>query len=73
MNPNMDTLAAIAAGYRRGAERLEELRRKDIRESNIVESMPAFDLAFRMALQRAALRKAIPLSKAQRVLFGIDR
>lgn len=73
MNPNMESLAAISAGYRRGAKRLEELRRKDIRESNIAESISAFDLAFRMALQTAGKRETVPLGKAQRVLFGIEK
>ena len=69
----MESLAAIVSGYRRAAERLEEQRRKDIRDSDIVKAIPSFDGMFEFALRNAATRKPTSLTKAQRVLLGIDK
>ena len=71
MNPDISSLAAISAGYRREAARLEELRIKDIRESDAVRAMRSFDVAFRFAIAHSADRPSVGLTRAQRVLFGI--
>lgn len=71
MNPDIASLAAISAGYRRAAVRLEELRIKDIRESNTARAIQSFDLAFRFAVAHSADRPTEGLTRAQRVLFGL--
>jgi hypothetical protein len=73
VKPNVDTLAAISAGYRRGAEQLRALRRVDIRASNAVDAIPLFDGILEMALKNAKFRMPVPLTKAQRVLFGVEK
>ena len=73
MNSDIETLAAISAGYRRGHDRLEELRIKEIRESDIVTAFSSFDQAFKSALMLATPRETRGLSKLERVLFGVDK
>lgn len=73
MNSDIETLAAISAGYRRGSERLEEQRIKDIRESNTAMALESFDLAFKSAMRFPLVRETFGLTKIQRVLFGVDR
>ncbi len=70
MNSDIQSLAAISAGYRREAGRLEELRIKDIRESDAIRAMQSLDLAFKFAIKHASERRTKGLTKAQRVLFG---
>lgn len=72
MRNDAEMLAMMSLGFRRGAERLEALRRKDIRESDPLTSIPMFDGLFEMALERAVESAPTPLSTAQRVLFGVD-
>jgi hypothetical protein len=73
MRNDAEMLAMMSRGFRRGAARLEVLRRKEIRESDHVNSIPLFDGLFEMALERAVESAPIPLSPAQRVLFGVDK
>lgn len=73
MNSDTEMLASISAGYRRGFARLEELRLKEIRESNIVTALPAFDMAFKSALLLEPQSETVGLTRLQRVLFGIDK
>lgn len=73
MNSDIETLAAISAGFKRGEARLEEQRIKDIRESNTELALQSFDLMFKSALLHPTEKKTVALSKLQRVLFGVDR
>lgn len=73
MNSDIETLAAISAGYRRGNSQLEKLRIKDIRESNTESAIQSFDLAFKSAIKRPLKKKTFGLTRLQRVLFGVDR
>lgn len=73
VKPHIETLAAISAGYRRGHKRLEQLRIKDIRESNTELALQAFDIAYKSTKERPLARKTFGLTKLQRVLFGVDR
>ncbi len=72
MNSDIETLAAISAGYRRASDRFEALRIEEIRASDVMEAMPAFDLAFKSALFLAKPGTTVGLTKLQRVLFGVD-
>ena len=71
-NSDIQSLAAISAGYRCGAARLEELRIKDIRESDTIRAVQSFDLAFKFALKHSVERRTVGLTKAQRILFGAE-
>ncbi len=73
MNSDTETLAAISAGYRTANVRFEKLRIKDIRESNVLDAIPSFDLAFKSALLLAVPDVTVGLTKLQRVLFGVDK
>lgn len=73
MNSDIETLAAISAGYKRGEVRIEKQRIKDIRESNTELALESFDLAFKSALRRSTGKQTVALSKLQRVLFGVDK
>ena len=73
VNSDIQSLAAISAGYRREAARLEELRIKVIRESDTINALRSFDLAFKFAIKNSDKRMSVGLSKAQRVLFGNGR
>lgn len=73
MNSDIEALAAISAGFKRNAALFEELRIKEIRASDTETAIRAFDLAFKAAMLRPFVRKTYPLSKAQRVLFGIEK
>lgn len=73
MNSDIETLAAISAGYKRGFGRLESQRIKDIRESNTELALQSFDLAFKSAMLRPLERKTFGLTALQRVLFGVDK
>jgi hypothetical protein len=72
MKSDTETLAAISAGYRRSRDRFDALRRKEIRESDIVSSLPIFDMAFKSALFLGRPMETVGLTRLQRVLFGID-
>lgn len=72
MNSDIESLSATAAGFKRAAHRLEQLRIKDIRDSNTATALQSFDLAFKFALQNPLVRETHPLSKAQRIFFGVD-
>jgi hypothetical protein len=72
MNSDLQTLSAISAGYKRAASRLEQLRIKDISESDTAKAIQAFDLAFKSCMRNPVLRPTYPLNKAQRIFFGID-
>lgn len=73
VNRNIESLARISAGFRNGVERLEEMRRRDIRLSDLKTAIPLFELSFKLALRDAADRRPIPLSKPLRVIYGIDK
>ena len=74
MKPHIADLIAWQNGFRRAHERLEALRIKEIRGSDIVTDLPSFDLAFKSALYLSAPgtpEKTIGLTKLQRALFGL--
>ncbi len=73
MNSDIESLAAISAGFKRGAVRLEELRINDIKASDTESALRSFDLAFKSALKNPFDRKTVGLTRLQRVLFGVDR
>ena len=73
MNSDISSLAAIAQGFIRGRQRLEELRREEIRRSNIKGQVASFDGLFEHAIANGVERAVTPLSKAMRVLIGVDR
>ena len=73
MNSDIETLASWIAGFKRGNDRLEQLRIKEIRESDIVKSISAFDLAFESAKQLGISREARMLSKCERVLLSVEK
>ncbi len=73
MNSDIETLAAISAGFKRNEALFERLRIEDIRNSDSESALQAFDLAFKAAMQRPFLRKTYPLERALRALFGVDR
>ncbi|HMT06620.1 MAG TPA: hypothetical protein PKA82_01345 [Pyrinomonadaceae bacterium] len=60
-------------GFERGAERLEEIRRKEIRESDISKCYFKWDGFFEHAKEQKFPRKTYLLSKAMRVFLGVDR
>ncbi|NOT47341.1 MAG: hypothetical protein HOP17_06275 [Acidobacteria bacterium] len=72
MNSDIKMLIAIAAGYKTAAPRLEQLRIKEIKDSKTADALRSFDLAFKSIIKNPMDRKTYPLSKAQRVFFGID-
>lgn len=49
MNPDIESMAAIMRGFRNGHDRLEALRIKEIRESDIVREAPILNGMFRSA------------------------
>jgi len=73
VNSDIETLAAISAGYRRGHDRLEELRIRDIQNSNTESALRSFDLIYKTTRKHPVERKTVGLTKLQRVLFGIDK
>ena len=60
-------------GFERGAAKLEEIRRKEIRASDTIAAIPRFDGLFEMAIRDPFPKKTYPLSKAMRVFLGIDK
>lgn len=72
MSSDAKMLAALSASYKRNAPLLEKLRRSDIRSSNTEKAIRSFDLAFKSALRDPIIRKSYSLSKAQRILLGVD-
>jgi len=60
-------------GFERGAAKLEEIRRKEIRASDAVTAIPRFDGLFEMAIRNPFPKKTHHLSKAARVFLGIDK
>ena len=73
MNSDIRSLHAIANGYRNGRDKLQALRIREIRESDIREQLPAFNGLFEASISGGLDRKPIALSKAMRVFLGIDR
>lgn len=73
MNSDIKMLSAISAGYKRGKDRLEALRVKEIRESDVKMQIASFNGLFEHALATAVERKPYPLSKALRTFLAIDR
>lgn len=73
MNSDIETLAAISAGYRRGHDQLEELRIRDIQNSDTAAAIRSFDLIYKATLKHPMERTTVGLTKLQRVLFGIDK
>jgi len=59
-------------GFERGAVKLEEIRREEIRKSDISKCYSAWDGFFKHAKQQNFPRTTYPLSKAMRVFFGVD-
>lgn len=72
MNSDIESLSAIAAGFTRAASRLEKLRIIEIKDSDTGRALQSFDLAFKAALKNPMVRETYPLSKAQRIFFGVD-
>lgn len=72
VNSDIESLKAIAAGFKRAGDRLEKLRIKDIRESNTATALQSFNLAFKTAIKSGMIKETFPLTKAQRRLFGVD-
>lgn len=74
MKSDVSDILAIAGGYRRGHDRLEQLRFKEIREAKVVVSLPLFTTAFRMAIanQNSDRNRPAPLSKTLRRYLGVD-
>ena len=72
-NPDIDSLAAIMRGYKNGHARLEELRIKEIRASDIVKSLPLFNSLFRMAVKNQIRTHPAPLTRQMRAYLGVDR
>lgn len=69
MNPNVETLAAWSAGWKRAGNRLGKLRIKAIRESDISKSLSSFDLAFKSAMKLALPRKIAVLNDLQKIFL----
>jgi len=60
-------------GFERGAAKLEEIRRKEIRAADTVTAISRFDGLFEMAIRNPFPKKTYPLSKAARIFLGIDK
>ena len=73
MKSDVNDIVALMRGYRNGHDRLEELRAKEIRESDIVQSLPLFNGLFRMAIKNQIKRRPTPLSLQMRAYLGVDR
>ena len=73
MNSDIQSLHAIANGYRNGRSKLRALRIKEIRGSDIREQLSSFNGLFEASIKTGLVRKPIPLSKAMRVFLAIDR
>jgi len=73
MNSDIESMAAIMRGFRNGHERLEALRIKEIRESDITVQLTLFNGLFEASLTSGIPRKPYGLSKAMRVYFGVER
>ena len=75
MKPLIADLIAWQNGFRRAHARLEALRVREIRESDIVRDLPSFDVAFKSALylRPGAPDETVGLTKLQRALFGLKQ
>lgn len=73
VNSDIEPLGSWIAGFKRGHDRLEELRMKEIRESDIVTSISAFELAFESAKKLGLPREARSLSKVERILLSVEK
>ena len=73
MKSDDNDIAAMMRGYRNGHSRLEELRIKEIRKSDIVKTLPLFDRLFRMAIDNQIRTRPTPLSKQMRAYLGVNR
>lgn len=60
-------------GFERGAAKLEAIRRAEIRASDPVTAIPRFDGLFEMAIEHPFPKKSYPLSKAMRILLGVEK
>lgn len=73
MNSDIENLAKLAQSYRENRLRLEELRRREIRESDIKNQAESFAGLFEMSVNQGISRRPQPLSNAMRVFLGIKR
>ncbi len=60
-------------GFERGAAKLEEIRRQEIRSADTIKAIQFFDGLLDIAQKNPIQRKTLPLSKAARVFLGIDK
>lgn len=73
MNSDIESRIAMMRGFKSGRIQLEELRVKEIRESDITIQLPAFNGLFEASMASGIPRIPYPLSKAMRVYFGVDK
>ena len=73
MKSDVSDIVAMVRGYKSGHLRLEALRAKEIRESDIVHSLPLFNGLFRMAIKNQKLERPAPLTLLMRAYLGVDR
>jgi len=72
MKSGANDIVWMMRGYDNGRERFEQLRAKEIRESDIVKSLPLFDSLFRMAIKNQINTPPTPLTKQMRAYLGVD-
>ena len=73
MKSDVSDIVAVMRGYQSGHVRHKALRAKEIRESDIVHSLPLFDGLFRMAIKNQIKVRPEPLTLQMRAYLGVDR
>lgn len=73
MKSGENDIVSMMRGYNNGREKLEALRAREIRESDIVKSLSLFDSLFRMAINNQINTRPTALTKQMRAYLGVDR
>lgn len=73
MKANVDSIVAVMAGYKSGHDRLEEIRIKEIRESDVVRDAPTFGIAFESAKFLGIDKPITGLGELGKILAKINR
>lgn len=68
MNDEKETLRAWVENWNRTGKILEELRREEIRNSNLAEAIESFDLAFKSALWLEPVEPSSGLTEYHKIL-----
>jgi len=73
MKPNIADVLAWSEGFRIAHDKLEEIRFREIRESDIVRDAPAFTLAFESANFLGISKPMTGLGNLSKLLAKINR